>query len=199
MKRIQDISKLMVVIVPCETGNTIDQLSTVDEILECEDTQIIPLTDYFQMQNDEELPMHWSFLIDIEDKIDYTGCNIDGVHQNLVQEDDSYYVKYILRDQGIYVVRSHFEELDDKIRNEELHEYSIIHRESFIEELCRWIGECASDRAHDKQLMKQDLETLIQVEDEYILSSNSTNSYLWQGCAEFDTTCEELIEINNSL
>ena len=65
--------------------------------------------------------------------------------------------------------------LNEKIRQEDLHEYSIVHRESFIDELTRWITEA---RSSDKALMQEDLKMLMDVEDEYIFSSNSTNSYI---------------------
>ena len=76
------MKNLRVAVVPTETGNDIDQSSTVEEILACPETVLYPITDYFQAQNDEELPMHWSFLIDIEKKVDLTGTNIDGIHCN---------------------------------------------------------------------------------------------------------------------
>lgn len=71
---------LRVAVVPTETGNGIDQSSTVEEILECKETQLYAITDYFQAQNDEELGLHWSFLINIETKEDLTGSNIEGIH-----------------------------------------------------------------------------------------------------------------------
>lgn len=78
-----DIKNLRVAVVPTETGNGITQSSTVEEILNCDETQLYALTDYFKAQNDEELDLlHWSFLIDIETKEDLTGCNINGIHQN---------------------------------------------------------------------------------------------------------------------
>jgi hypothetical protein len=86
--------------------------------------------------------------------------------------------------------------LNEKIRDEELHEYYIIDRKDFISELIRWIGEA---RESDKYLMQEDLEMLLEVEDEYILSSNRTNSYLYVGCDEFNETCEELLALNLEL
>jgi hypothetical protein len=71
------IKNLRVAVVPTETGNNIDQSSTVEEILACNETVLYPLADYFKSQNDEEIDLlHWSFLIDIKNKIDWTGCNI---------------------------------------------------------------------------------------------------------------------------
>ena len=84
MKRMYNIANLRVAVVPTESDNDITQQSNVDEILDCEETTLYPITDYFKAQNDEELPMHWSFLIDIETRDDLTGCNMDGIHQNLV-------------------------------------------------------------------------------------------------------------------
>ena len=104
--------------------------------------------------------------------------------------------KYELREDGIYVVGSHKVTLNEKIQQEELHEYSIIDRKDFIDELIRWISEAKST---DKELMKQDLFMLEAWDDDYILSSNSTNSYIRQGDSNFDETCEELIELNESL
>ena len=78
-----DLKVLRVAVVPTEmTDYGIDQSSTVEEILACKETVLYPLTDYFQAQNDEDLPIHWSFLIDIEKNIDLTGTNIDGIHMN---------------------------------------------------------------------------------------------------------------------
>ena len=104
--------------------------------------------------------------------------------------------KYQLREDGIYVVGSHKVTLNEKIQQEELHEYSIIDRKDFIDELIRWISEA---RSTDKEMMKQDLFMLEAWDDDYILSSNSTNSYIRQGDSDFDKTCEELIEINEGL
>jgi len=68
------MKNLRVAVIPTETGNGIDQNSTVDKILNCDELQLYPLTDYFQAQNDEEIDLlHWSFLIDIEEKINLTG------------------------------------------------------------------------------------------------------------------------------
>jgi len=78
-----DLKNLRVAVIPTETGNGIDQNSSVEEILECPEVQLYPITDYFKAQNDEELDLlHWSFLINIETNEDLTGTNIDGVHMN---------------------------------------------------------------------------------------------------------------------
>lgn len=76
-----DIKNLRVAVVPTESDNEIDQSSSVEEILACKETILYPITDYFQAQNDEDLPIHWSFLINIETEEDWTGANINGIHQ----------------------------------------------------------------------------------------------------------------------
>jgi hypothetical protein len=80
-----DIKNLRVAVVPTETGNSIDQSSSVAKILACKETVLYPITDYFQAQNDQEIDLlHWSFLLDYtnpNDVRDITGCNINGIHQ----------------------------------------------------------------------------------------------------------------------
>jgi len=80
------MKNLRVAMIPIDSSNGIDQRSEYSEIMKVvatrSDCQLIPLTDYFQMQNDEELPTHWSFLLDIENDIDLTGTNIEGIHQH---------------------------------------------------------------------------------------------------------------------
>lgn len=85
--------------------------------------------------------------------------------------------------------------IDEIIRDKELFEYNIIHRESFILDLYGWIHEGSKD----KELMKQDLKMLEQVEDDYIFSSIYTNEYITSLDGEFNSTCEGLISLNNNL
>ena len=85
--------------------------------------------------------------------------------------------------------------INDKIREEDLYEYCITHRESLIEDLCRWI----SENSRDKESMKEDLKMLMKLKDEYIFSSNSTNDYIYQGHPDFEKTCRELLELNSNI
>ena len=85
--------------------------------------------------------------------------------------------------------------ISEKIRHEDLYEFNIIHRESFIDELIRWISEASKD----KEVMKVDLKYLFTVEDEYIFSSVSTNEYVCKLDNNFNEICEGLLEVNNSL
>lgn len=63
---------LVVLVVPTEEGYEIDQNSTIEEVLACEGTVEYDLGIYFKHQNDEDLPMHWSFLIDKTTKEELT-------------------------------------------------------------------------------------------------------------------------------
>ena len=107
--------------------------------------------------------------------------------------------KYILSENGILVVGSHGITLNEKIRDEELHEYYIEEKSEIINNLIMWISECGMDRAGDKMLMQDDLEMIMERDDNYFFSSNSTNSYIFPDDSNFDETCEELIELNESL
>ena len=78
-----DLKDLRVAVVPTETGNGIDQRSTYEEIVACEETTYYSVPDYFQAQNNEDLPLiHWSFLLDYNKKVDCTGMNTDGIDYN---------------------------------------------------------------------------------------------------------------------
>ena len=58
-----------------------------------------------------------------------------------------------------------------------------------------WISEAEND----KHAMLEDLKMLIQWNDDYILTSNSTNSYIGKNSKDFNEKCEELIELNKEL
>ena len=74
------MKNLRVVVIPTETGNDISQSSSYEEITECAEASIYSVADYFQAQNDEELPsLHWSFLVNIKKKVDITGTNTKGI------------------------------------------------------------------------------------------------------------------------
>jgi len=94
-----DISKLRIAVIPTETDNGITQLSSVDEILACKELLLYTITDYFKAQNDEELGLHWSFLIDMETK---TELNCDDVHG----KDNNYKIKKIDKTTKINKIKS---------------------------------------------------------------------------------------------
>ena len=100
-------------------------------------------------------------------------------------------VLYVLDEDSINGIK-----INEKIRNEELFEYFIMDRKEFINDLIGWIAE-ANDS--NKALMQQDLEMLINTEDEFMLSSNSTNDYIGVSDSRFSETCKELLELSESL
>ena len=55
--------------------------------------------------------------------------------------------------------------------------YGIIEPEYFIDDLIDWIGE-SEQFSSDRFLMKEDLQYLMTLSDEYIFSSLSTNEYI---------------------
>jgi len=107
-----------------------------------------------------------------------------------VEEEEEPEVNYILGDDKINGVS-----LNEKIRQEDMHEFYIVYLEDLKEDLMRWI----SEGSQSKQMMKDDLEMLMKLDDEYIFSSNSTNDYIDKNDSRFDETCKELLELNESL
>ena len=71
--------------------------------------------------------------------------------------------------------------------------YRIEKREDFIVELCGFMTD-ARDKSTDQQMMKDDLEYLISINDEYIFSSYITNEYIT--CSEDG---EEFVEIAKAI
>lgn len=82
--------------------------------------------------------------------------------------------------------------IPNKIFDKEKSEYRFEDRDELIDNLIRWISECTNN---DKQLMKDDLKELMNIDDEYILSSISTNSYLYGNSDEFNAQCEEILKL----
>lgn len=88
------------------------------------------------------------------------------------------------------------EKINEKIFDEELFDYKVIDREEFINTLIDWISEC---KTSDKELMKSDLKMLINLDDECMFSSISTNYYIGVNDNEFEETCHKLLELNKSI
>ena len=108
---------------------------------------------------------------------------------------------YKLYEDNIYVVGSHKVDINEKIRDEELFEYRIEDRKELINNLIGWIAECGRDSygQNNKALMQQGMEMLMELEDDYIFSSISTNEYISRDDAEFNETCKQLIELTENL
>ena len=100
-------------------------------------------------------------------------------------------ISFVLSEDAINGIK-----INEKIPNEDLFEYRITDKENFITELIDWISEA---KGSDKVLMVDDLKMLMGVEDEYILSSISTNKYPYNGCKEFNDSCEELLKLNKKI
>ena len=105
-------------------------------------------------------------------------------------------VNYLLKESGIHVIGSHGVSINEKIEDEELFEYKIVHRDSLIDDIGRFLGEAMSS---DKELMMDDLELLRSLSDDYVFSSISTNNYIYHGHADFDETCQKLINLNEEI
>ena len=107
--------------------------------------------------------------------------------------------KFILESKKKYIItgfnRINNIEIIDDIFQEELFDYGIIHRESFLEDLRTWITEATTD----KYLMEQDLELLEDIDDVYLFSSFGTNDYIYEECDNFNETCENLLELNEKV
>ena len=73
--------------------------------------------------------------------------------------------------------------------------YRLIEREDLINDLIDWISEA---KGSDKCLMKEDLEYLLALKDEYVFSSINTNEYIAKSVdeKEFNKICEEILKLN---
>ena len=137
---------------------------------------------------------------EVQELKDYLEENCWNWKTDEKEEVEEEVAKFTLKDNSIDV-GSHVIEINETINDEELFEYRIIHRKDFIDELIRWIAEASRDskRANDERMMKDDLEMLMDLTDDYIFSSISTNEYISSDDSNFNETCEELITLNNSL
>jgi hypothetical protein len=86
--------------------------------------------------------------------------------------------------------------IENDVFSNELVDYRIENREELINSLIDWIGEA---KGSDKQLMKDDLKMLMRIEDRFILSSISTNHYLYGDSEQFNEECENILKSNNEL
>ena len=100
-----------------------------------------------------------------------------------------------INEEGQYLVNDIV--INEKIFNEELFEYRIVDREDLIDNLIDWISEAP----RDKEIMKEDLRYLMDLKDDFIFSSISTNEYIARSDNEdeFDDLCSELLELNKEV
>ena len=84
--------------------------------------------------------------------------------------------------------------IKEEIHQEGLSDYQITNVADFIEDLIDWIGEAT----RDKEIMKQDLKYLINLDDEFMFSSIQTNEYICfsDNQEKFNELCLEFIELS---
>jgi hypothetical protein len=87
-------------------------------------------------------------------------------------------------------------EINEDVFSNELVDYRIEEREELINNLINWIGEAEGT---NKQLMLDDLKMLMNVSGRFILSSISTNHYLYGNSEQFNEECENILKSNNKL
>jgi len=78
-----------------------------------------------------------------------------------------------------------------EIFDQEMVDYRLVETENQIDDLIQWIAESNKD----KWLMKEDLEYLMKLEDEYVFSSILTNEFIASSDnpERFDEICEEIL------
>ena len=86
--------------------------------------------------------------------------------------------------------------INEDIFQEEKSEYEIRDKENLIDNLIDWISEC---RNSDKELMKNDLKLLMDMDEDYILSSIQTNDYADSKTDWYDVQCNNILKINKTL
>jgi hypothetical protein len=123
-------------------------------------------------------------------------------NQNLVEElsinlVDEFFGKTEVEEEVLYVLSEdaiNGIDINDVIRDDQIFEWEIVDREEYIDKLFGWIAEA---RTHsDKILMKDDLQMLSELSDEYVFSSMSTNDFIYLGHSDFNETCENLLKLN---
>jgi hypothetical protein len=85
--------------------------------------------------------------------------------------------------------------IDEEIFIQEKVDWRVEDRENLIDNILDWIKEA---KESDRYAMKEDLKYLMNLSDDAIFSSLSTNEYVARSDDEdsFDEICEEILEIN---
>ena len=105
-------------------------------------------------------------------------------------------MKYTITQDSNYNYYINGVKINDEVFSEDRVDYRIEDREDFINTLIDWISEA---KGNDKQLMKDDLTMLMNIDDKYILSSMSYNDYLFGDSEEFNQECENILKENEAL
>jgi hypothetical protein len=132
---------------------------------------------------------------EVQELKDYLEENCWNWKADEVEEEEEKETLYVLGEDLDYNFTINGIVLNEKIRDEQMHEYEIVERDELINNLIGWIGEGSKDST----LMRQDLEMLMNWDDEFILSSISTNAYIRQGDSEFDENCKAILDLHESL
>lgn len=112
-----------------------------------------------------------------------------------IREDEDLNLKNYYKIKDVYRIND--VELDVRIFDEEMVNYDIQERSSLIDYLIEWISETNSDG--DKYLMKEDLETLISWDCDYVLSSINDNEYFQPDTPAGQDILKEILRVNSKL
>lgn len=170
------------------------------------DTYVLQLEDISFLTHQPEI--HGHNIVEVGDNRliddlgnDYMFCTLPvetvlEIADHLTKKLDDVQPKYHLTEDTVNIIDSHYVEIKEKIFDEEMFDYKIEDREELISNIYGWVAEA---KESDKFLMKQDIELLSKIDDDYVFSSISTNEYIYEGCKNFNSTCEALIKLNESL
>lgn len=86
--------------------------------------------------------------------------------------------------------------IEDDIFSNDLYEYRIITRDDEIDNLFDYISK--SKNFTEKSKMVSDFRTLMDMNDDYILSSININDYIDSNRSSYNFHCNRLLEINNN-
>ena len=106
--------------------------------------------------------------------------------------EETYYLER--RHNGVYIDNTL---INESIFDEEKIDYSVVYREDLIDNLIDWISEATND----KYMMKEDLKYLMNLNDELIFTSISTNEYICKSDneKEFNKICKQILNLNNGV
>ena len=94
--------------------------------------------------------------------------------------------------------------INDAVYEDEFLEYQPAFLEDFVNELINWTSEASERDNGEFELMKADLLTLMNKDNEssyptFFLNSNSTNSYLFKGDAKYDEVLSTIYALNKAI
>jgi len=87
--------------------------------------------------------------------------------------------------------------INENILQEDKYNYYIIDRDDEISNLINWIHE--TKKESDKTLMIEDLQSLLDMTDDYILSSIDTNDYIDSTWEDYNKHCDALLKLTKEL